>query len=69
MGIVFLLQLTVLGTPAEEGFGGKVEMAEKGAFKDVDLAMMVHPTTFNSVCGELFLAVDQSVDHFLLSLE
>jgi amidohydrolase len=33
----------VLGTPAEEGGGGKVYMAERGAFTDVDASMMVHP--------------------------
>ena len=37
-------RLTVLGTPAEESEGGKVFMIEKGAFKEIDLAMMVHPT-------------------------
>jgi amidohydrolase len=34
-----------LGTPAEEGGGGKELMARKGAFADVDCAMMVHPST------------------------
>jgi amidohydrolase len=33
----------VLGTPAEEGGGGKVLMAQAGAFDGVDAAMMVHP--------------------------
>ena len=33
----------VLGTPAEEGGGGKVVMLEAGAFADVRAAMMVHP--------------------------
>jgi amidohydrolase len=33
----------VLGTPAEEGGGGKILMAEKGAFDGVDAAMMIHP--------------------------
>jgi amidohydrolase len=33
----------VLGTPAEEGGGGKILMARKGAFDGVDAAMMVHP--------------------------
>jgi amidohydrolase len=34
----------VLGTPAEEGGGGKVIMARAGAFDDVDVAMMIHPS-------------------------
>ncbi|MFG2005137.1 M20 family metallopeptidase [Spirillospora sp. NPDC048911] len=37
------LTVTVLGTPAEEGGGGKVLMLERGAFADLDAAMMVHP--------------------------
>lgn len=37
------LTVEVYGTPAEEGGGGKIEMLDRGAFRDVDLAMMVHP--------------------------
>lgn len=33
----------VLGTPAEEGGGGKVLLLERGAFAGCHLAMMVHP--------------------------
>src|SRR5437773_11639773 len=32
----------VVGTPAEEGGGGKVRLIKGGVFKDVDAAMMVH---------------------------
>jgi amidohydrolase len=35
--------LVVLGTPAEEGGGGKIFLAERGAFEGVDAALMVHP--------------------------
>lgn len=35
--------LRLMGTPAEEGGGGKVEMARKGAFQNIDAAMMIHP--------------------------
>ncbi|NQV96626.1 MAG: M20 family metallopeptidase [Acidimicrobiaceae bacterium] len=35
--------LRLMGTPAEEGGGGKIEMARKGAFKNIDAAMMIHP--------------------------
>ena len=37
-------RLTLMGTPAEEGGGGKVEMARAGAFKGVDASMMIHPS-------------------------
>jgi len=36
----------VLGTPAEEGGGGKVIMLERGAFAGVDAAMMFHPAGY-----------------------
>lgn len=36
-------RVRILGTPAEEGGGGKVFMIERGAFNDLDAAMMVHP--------------------------
>ena len=42
-------RLTVMGTPAEEGGGGKVFLIEKGAFEGIDLAMMVHPAPSDCV--------------------
>ena len=36
-------RLRIMGTPAEEGGGGKIAMARRGAFEQVDAAMMVHP--------------------------
>ena len=36
-------RVVVIGTPAEEGSGGKVLMARDGAFADVAAALMVHP--------------------------
>jgi amidohydrolase len=38
-----------LGTPAEEGGGGKELMARKGAFEGVDAALMIHPAGINLV--------------------
>ncbi|MFQ5857699.1 MAG: M20 family metallopeptidase [Anaerolineae bacterium] len=37
--------IQVIGTPAEEGGGGKITMAEASIFDGVDAAMMVHPST------------------------
>ena len=37
------LTVTVLGTPAEEGGGGKILMLDQGAFEGAHAAMMVHP--------------------------
>jgi amidohydrolase len=36
-------KIVFLGTPAEEGGGGKIILIDKGAFKGVDAAMMAHP--------------------------
>src|SRR5690606_28630991 len=36
-------RVLVVGTPAEEGGGGKVRLLEAGTFEEVDAALMVHP--------------------------
>ena len=36
-------QVVILGTPAEEGGGGKIKLIEAGAFDGLDAAMMFHP--------------------------
>ncbi|WP_410208499.1 M20 family metallopeptidase [Fusobacterium sp.] len=37
-------ELLIIGTPAEETSGAKVQMAKEGVFKNVDIAMAVHAT-------------------------
>lgn len=49
-------KVSVFGTPAEEGGGGKLPFIDNGLFKDVDAAMMVHPCFFDSVKHE-FLSI------------
>jgi amidohydrolase len=44
--------ILVIGTPAEEVYGGKVVMAKRGAFENVDIAMMVHPGTHNTAATQ-----------------
>jgi amidohydrolase len=39
--------LVIVGTPAEEGGGGKVLLAEAGVFENMDAAMMFHPGHLN----------------------
>ncbi|PAA47308.1 hypothetical protein BOX15_Mlig017625g2, partial [Macrostomum lignano] len=42
-------RVTVLGTPAEEAQGGKINMINAGFFKDVDVALMAHPDRMTTV--------------------
>ena len=37
-------RVRVLGTPAEEQQGGKIELLNRHAFEDIDVALMVHPS-------------------------
>ncbi len=38
-------RVAAIGTPAEEGGGGKVALLRAGGFDDVDVAMMIHPSS------------------------
>ncbi len=51
-------RLVVIGTPAEEGGAGKVLLIEAGAFRDVDVAMMVHPAS-HTLVGRGSLAITE----------
>jgi amidohydrolase len=42
----------VIGTPAEELYGGKIVMLERDAFNNLDVAMMVHPGTTDTATTE-----------------
>lgn len=54
-----------IGTPAEEGGGGKVALIRAGGFDDVDAAMMIHPTTGRSLAGRHSLASNRvMVEYF-----
>ncbi|MDP8958293.1 MAG: M20 family metallopeptidase [Actinomycetota bacterium] len=50
------VRVRVLGTPAEEHYGGKVDLIRAGAFQGAAAAMMVHPAT-RDVLDPLALAV------------
>lgn len=53
--------VAAIGTPAEEGGGGKVALIRAGGFDDVDAAMMIHPTTGRSLAGRHSLASNRVV--------
>ncbi|XP_041661745.1 peptidase M20 domain-containing protein 2-like [Cheilinus undulatus] len=43
------VQVTVLGTPAEEGGGGKIDLIKEGAFEGMDVVFMAHPSKEDAV--------------------
>ncbi|MET4637274.1 M20 family metallopeptidase [Mycetocola sp. 2940] len=53
------ITLQVIGTPAEEGGGGKIYLLDAGVFDRLDLAMMIHPGPVDSV-----MARPRAVAHF-----
>ena len=58
------LCVSIIGTPAEEGGGGKVFLLERGAFAGVDAAMMVHPAPYEDLTPRV-----SAVAHFGVSYE
>jgi len=50
-------QVVVLGTPAEENDGAKVNMVDQGVFNDIDMVLIGHPSNQTSVAIEC-LAMD-----------
>ncbi len=51
-------QVRVLGTPAEESLGGKIDLIDAGAFDGVAAAMMIHPAP-EDILDPTFLAIAQ----------
>src|SRR5205807_5779717 len=57
-------RVVVLGTPAEEGGGGKIYMGEAGAFGDVDAALMIHPADQDLVEMNVIAIATWEVEYF-----
>jgi metal-dependent amidase/aminoacylase/carboxypeptidase family protein len=53
----------VLGTPAEEGGGGKILMLDRGAFDGLHAAMMIHPGPADAARAEPFAVDHQHVSY------
>jgi amidohydrolase len=56
--------VVVLGTPGEEGFGGKIDMVKAGTFKEIDVAMIVHPDVRNMVTIQALACSSLEVEFF-----
>jgi amidohydrolase len=57
-------QIQVIGTPAEEGNGGKIILANMGVFNSVDAAMMFHPASKNMVLRPSLASTEVKVEFF-----
>ena len=44
-------RVVVIGTPAEEGGGGKVRLLAAGALDDIDVALSSHPSSDKTMFG------------------
>lgn len=58
------IRVKLLGTPAEEGAGGKLELLARGAFDSVHLALMAHPGPVDVARSEAY-----AVSHLRVSYE
>jgi len=56
--------ILVIGTPAEELYGGKAIMVERGAFNNFDVAMMVHPETHDAAITRALACQTLEVEFF-----
>ena len=56
--------ILVIGTPGEEVYGGKAMMVERGAFADVDVAMIAHPGGGNKVVMHTLACQTLEVEFF-----
>lgn len=56
-------RIRVLGTPAEEGGGGKVFMAREGALEGLSAAMMVHPADHDLATMDCIAVHQLTVDY------
>ncbi len=54
-------RLIVLGTPAEEGGDGKVKLIRAGLFRDIDAALMVHPSAHTCVTKGLLSVTEVAI--------
>jgi len=57
-------EVVVVGTPAEEGGGGKIILVDPGAVKDIDFALMMHPSTENLIGRGGLAAVSLTIEYF-----
>ena len=52
------IRVKLLGTPAEEGGGGKIILLDNGVFEDAACSMMIHPA-YENVVNPTFTTIQQ----------
>lgn len=57
------LSISVIGTPAEESGGGKILLLERGAFKGIHAAMMVHPSPMDLIKPSIIACADFEIHY------
>jgi amidohydrolase len=57
-------RVQVVGTPAEEGGGGKVALLQAGVFRGVDAALMIHPAPWTRLYEDLLGRSKVTVEFF-----
>lgn len=57
------ITVEVIGTPAEEGGGGKIVLLDRGAFQNLDLALMAHPAPVDVAEAEPFAVTHWHVQY------
>lgn len=57
-------EIALFGTPAEETEGGKIPLADSGAFDGYSCALMIHPSTENIICRHGLAAQSVNVEFF-----
>lgn len=57
-------RVQVIGTPAEEGGGGKVALLHAGVFRGVDAALMIHPAPWTRIHEDLLGRLKLTVEFF-----
>jgi amidohydrolase len=56
--------VVMIGTPAEELYGGKIPMVKKGIFNGLDAAMLVHPGSDSTAVTRALAVVTLYVEYF-----
>jgi amidohydrolase len=56
--------IVAMGTPGEEGLGGKIDMVKGGAFEQIDVALIVHPDTRDMSTEEALAASTLEAEFF-----